>query len=155
MKKTFPVGNWFPTPVETNKLKSSVASQTSDDNGGESGSTHPFKIVKAGDNDVYVTYGSVGGVVPSQVSSSTQEGTKFSMSGTNDHLYLKITISSNGGISSVNVTKSAPSANNATNSGMLIGSVSVEDGQVVGIGQSLSRSLSLFSCGEQHYWTSV
>ena len=154
MKKTFPVGNWFPTPVETNKLKSSTASQTSNDKGGVGG-THPFKIVKAGENNVYVTYGSVGGVVPSQVSSSTTEGTKFSMSGTNDHLYLKISINSDGGISSVNVTKTAPQANSATNSGMLIGSVSVENGQVVGIGQSISRSLSLFSCGEQHYWTTV
>ena len=131
----------------------------SDDSFGscESSGDHAFKIVEVGSSParVIVLYGSVNSIVPSEVNELRDSATVFNVSD-GDKLILSISIDSDGEPSSVSVEKGTVSNPTSSSVDVLIGAVAVNsDGEVIGIGQSLRGSLTLFSCGDKHYFSGV
>mgnify|MGYP003110798946 CR=1 FL=1 len=116
---------------------------------------HPFKIIKDGDDEVYVLYGAVNDVVPDEVDAYPEDATRFSVT-EGDKLHLEVTLNSDGEVTDVEVKKGEVPSNTDTRAGILIGEISTdEDGKINGIGQSLRSSLMLFSCGETHYFSGI
>ncbi len=149
MKKNFPVGDWFPAPLQITKFEASIES-SSDNNHKKNTVYHPFQIIPFEENQVVVSYGSVNNTVPNNVSPLPEEGTKFSM-GDGDKLYLKAELGNENVVTSVSIQKSEPNDSDSV-AGKLIGEVYVENNSVIGVGQAIINSLGLFSCGDRHYW---
>ena len=123
----------------------------------ESSGEHPFKIIEAGENPakVIVLYGSVNNEVPDEVNEDRDSATEFTVTD-GDKLILDITINSGGDVSDVEVKKGTVSNPSATSADVLIGAVAVNsDGKITGIGQSLRSSLTVFSCGDKHFFSGV
>jgi hypothetical protein len=121
--------------------------------GGGGSFTHPLQIVKTGDTSVKIRYGSVNSVAPSKVDPNLDNAYEWTGVSDGDKFWLDVTLTSatDQSVSSVDIVKqSSKPTESATKASVLIGSVTVADSVITGIGQNLRGSAFLVSCGEVH-----
>jgi hypothetical protein len=157
MKKNFPLGNWFPAPVEIPTSKNSYESPT--DRSSKKPSYHPLQVVSVPNEEgstaqkVRVVYGAVNGVIPDEVDADLAEAEQFSVSN-GDALYLKATINdSQSEVTSVSITKTKPTTS-LTTAYLTMAFIYIREGNMT-IAQITSGSQYVSSCGYSHYWTRV
>lgn len=113
----------------------------------------PFQVVQTAPGEVKVRYGTVNSVAPAQVNPDLALATAFGSSPAK--LWLAVSLdSTTQEVTSVTVQTGEPGANSPTSAKILIATISWSSGQA-SIGQNLSGSQQLVSCGSNHYWGRV
>ena len=155
MKKSFPVGNWFPAPTRVSVFEGSVES-SKDQSSGASEAPRAFQLVSGGDA-LYVRQGTVGSTIPTITGGSelaaeyTDNELSIPNTGTREY-WIKVTLDADSFITAVTIETSEPSADSATQAKLLLGSVETDSGDIVAFNSNLSGSQALASCGSTHYF---
>jgi hypothetical protein len=151
MKKSFPLGDWFPAPTRVSVFSGSV--ESSKDQSSVASEAHAFEIINYNDapSKVVVALGSVQSpndnpVFPPQTNIDPQSGSTFNYGST---LYLNVTLA-NGTVTAAAVSTS-PGTVSATKAVVVIGSVS-SDGF---ISQFVRNNLFIYSCGDNQFFQGI
>lgn len=152
MKKSFPIGDWFPAPTRVSVFEGSVES-SKDQSSVASEAPHAFEIIQYNDDPqkVVVALGSVQSpngdpVFPPQSNIDPQSGSRFNSGST---LYLNVTLA-NGTVTAAEVSTSSGTVS-ATKAVVAIGSVS-SDGF---ISQFVRNNLFIYSCGDNQFFQGI
>lgn len=133
--------------------------------GGEGGvpivqQTHPFQLVDVSEQNsprIAIRYGTVNSVVPTlggtPLTPDINNAPFQSVSG-NTEFWLKIDLDSNQAVTAASFQTSQPSTNKDT-AAILIGAITYSNGEITGISNAVTASLSLASCGTTHVFGRV
>lgn len=126
---------------------------------------HPFQLVEAKENDVTgikIRYGTVNSDVPKfgeEALSVSIGDSPFIPIDEDAEIWLKITLAENTqAVETISIETSKPEipeAEELTTAIIMLGEVKIEDGEISAIGNAVTASLSLASCGTSHFFGSV
>jgi hypothetical protein len=138
MKKSFPIGNWFPAPTRVSVFEGSI--ESSKDQSNAAIELFAFKVVDDADGTVSVTTGTV----------NTVTATGLEPEGKPDELWLKVTFDTDGVVTAASVEES-PETTSETEDYRQIASITwIQNAPT--IVQGIKGSQSIASCGATHQW---
>jgi hypothetical protein len=138
MKKSFPIGNWFPAPIRASVFEGSV--ESSKDQSNVATDLFAFKVVRNTEGTVSVTTGTVNTVTATGLEPADQP----------DELWLKVTFDTDGVVTAASVEESSGTTSETEDYRQIASITWIQN--VPTIVQGIKGSQSIASCGATHQW---
>ena len=156
MKKSFPIGNWFPAPTRVSVFEGSVESSKDQSNGKPTASGFAHEVIQVDDTKIKVRYGQVYNIDTSGTNPDISLATEYTVVNDN-RIFIKVTVDQGTAqplAAEIHVSTSVPS-DSAGTAYLQLAQVLVEDGKITNIAQTATGSFRILSCASVHIFSKI